>query len=271
MRARLKKSAEPFLEAAGEKGWVCPMCAWAQTQVEEAMAEDDVAVPEAIPAPPGVPPPAQNGDLAKRVSVLEELVARLQIRVQDAEAGLPADFSPFVVATWGAVEKPVIRRQIRAEISRVFREAAIPPPSSEMSGDGEELRSLFERFDDTLALITPGANKADYTRSLHRTIVEMTAITQLKGVAAKLHYMQKGKSETVSTFTVTKHRDLLDDAMVEQRKAWARKHQSIMTSARQTHTSGYTPYPDVNRGKGGKPGKGKGKKGVGAAQQDRDY
>eukprot|EP01061_Rhynchopus_euleeides_P040196 TRINITY_DN6907_c1_g1_i3.p1 TRINITY_DN6907_c1_g1~~TRINITY_DN6907_c1_g1_i3.p1 ORF type:complete len:179 (-),score=23.13 TRINITY_DN6907_c1_g1_i3:113-649(-) len=152
VRARLKTSAEPFLEAAGEKGWVCPMCAWAQTQVEEAMAEDDVAVPEATPAPPGVPPPAQ-GDLAKRVSMLEELVARLQIRVQDAEAGLPADFSPFVVATWGAVEKPVIRRQVRAEISRVFREAAIPPPSSEMSGDGDTtLRSLFERFDDTLAL-----------------------------------------------------------------------------------------------------------------------
>eukprot|EP01061_Rhynchopus_euleeides_P009751 TRINITY_DN1900_c0_g1_i3.p3 TRINITY_DN1900_c0_g1~~TRINITY_DN1900_c0_g1_i3.p3 ORF type:complete len:227 (+),score=44.19 TRINITY_DN1900_c0_g1_i3:704-1384(+) len=213
--------------------------------------------------PPALAVEAQHeGDLHARVAYLEDMVQRLMVRLDDAEAGLQPEFSPYVVNTWGDMSKPILRRHVRAEISRVFREAAIAPPGAPGGGEQDDtMRSKFERFDDTLTMINPASQKSDYERALHRTVVEMTAITQFKeDTKARGYYMTKAKACKPEKFSTVRHVQLLEEAQVEQRKEWAQAHQALMTASRST--AGYTPYPAAQKGKGLKvAGKGKGSKG----------
>ena len=252
------------------------MCAWTQQQAAAAMVHEEQgnpAPPHALEAgPEGAHP---GGALAERVARLEELVEKqseeikaLKKKAVEAEEGLPRGFSVYVVSTWvTGLLKPTVRRLIRGEVSRVFREATLP---EEGKGAGWEtgLSKAFVHFDEYLSRMEGATTVDPHLSALHNTIVEMTSCGAVHGGAAATYYSRKAKACTPKTFSLSLHTRYSEEAAEEQRKTNASRHQAI--TAKKGDSGRYNPYPIGTSGKGaGKGTKGK-KGGKGVTKQDPD-
>ena len=233
VRAHLhpKAVADAFVAHMGSAGWVCPMCAWTKMQAGGAAAAEEAAEEEdglgALPqlgAGEGLNMEARMTRLEAKVEEQAETIADLQRQLQEADEGLPDDFSPYAVATWRpGIWKGAVRRQIRAEVSRVFREASLPASGTDAGEWMHSLRKCFEHFDDVLKLMKMNTEEEPSLLPLHRIVCEMSALACLTGYVARAYYEHKAKNIPPLTFSASLHQRLVGEANDAQAKANPRR------------------------------------------------
>ena len=245
-----------WLEGAGDRGWVCPECAWVRQAVDEETAADlaagagelgeDGEYSEADsqsgtglqhrdahhPADSNTDLRVANSleyllkltgrlekeqkELKKTVETQAKQIATLQKALQRTEAELPADFSAHIVSTWGSsIATAPGRRLVKAEVSRVFRQAELSDAPS--SPDWQhQLIQAFDSLFQTMGLIRDDDDPDRFIEALHKTIVAMNSHFLLKGRAGARLYLAKAKIMDPAKYDAVAHGRLLREGRATQ-------------------------------------------------------
>ena len=271
-----------FTDGILELGWSCPVCEWIRAF---AIPLDDAVSNASDPAPdiPAQQNAAQQQQQPQNAPQQDMMVILMQMRDQmvalngrmtaleeQRNLALPQGFHAEVVGTWKNVHVPQVKTLIRTEVSKVFKEYALPANLDVAREHEVEMRRNFDFLDTTLNALKPNpADNGGTMAVLHRVVVTMSASTHLGiyGRNIRLTYEKRANGYLPEAFTVqlqTRMLEQLVEAGKNKKKEYNRNNDRGTTGGYRGDTNQNDRKRDYdrtsdrrteNQGKGGRGGK----------------